>query len=643
MSDRMRLTGMYSGMDTETIVKELVKAKETKVTKLKNDQKKLEWKQTAWQDLNAKIYGLYSNTLSNLRLSGAYKKKKTTSSDTTKATVVSSENAMDGTQTLKVNQVAKAGYLTGAKISQSDGSKITKTDKLINIDGTLPGQTISVTVGQGADAKTTDIEITEDMTVNSLLGKFAEAGVNANFDEDNQRFFISAKGTGMSKEFSINCEGNALASLGIDDYDYSVGAKMNAKNASGDEILCNNKTKLADIQGIVAGSKLVFSDGDKSETFEVTADTTIEDLLKAAEKGGLKASFDQKTQQFSFKSSDITKEVSVSAAASDDPTDTKNADALAALGLNTFTNEKINECTRIKAQDSEIVLNGAKFTSDSNTYSVNGLTINATGVTEGDEEIQIVTTTDYDGIYSTIKDFLTEYNELMKEMDKLYNADSARKYDMLEEDQKESMTDDEVDQWEGKIKGALLRKDDTLGRVMNSMINYMMGGFQTASLTDEQKKTMSTKEIADWEKQHTKYLSDYGIETLSYFEAADNERHLYHIAGDKDDEATTDKDDKLKKAITEDPEGTAQFFANLCKGLYDQLYSQMNSTEYSSIYKVYNDKQMKKDYDDYTSKISKAEKELNAYEDRWYDKFTQMEKAMAKMQSAQSSVTGMLG
>ena len=50
MSDLLRMTGMYSGMDTESIVSQLVKTKSTKVTNLKNDQKKLEWKQTAWQD-----------------------------------------------------------------------------------------------------------------------------------------------------------------------------------------------------------------------------------------------------------------------------------------------------------------------------------------------------------------------------------------------------------------------------------------------------------------------------------------------------------------------------------------------------------------------------------------------------------------
>ena len=44
MSDLLRMTGMYSGMDTETIVTQLVSAKAQRVTTLKNEQKKLEWK-----------------------------------------------------------------------------------------------------------------------------------------------------------------------------------------------------------------------------------------------------------------------------------------------------------------------------------------------------------------------------------------------------------------------------------------------------------------------------------------------------------------------------------------------------------------------------------------------------------------------
>ena len=47
-----------------------------------------------------------------------------------------------------------------------------------------------------------------------------------------------------------------------------------------------------------------------------------------------------------------------------------------------------------------------------------------------------------------MKDFITEYNEIMNEMNKLYGADSARKYDMLSDEQKESMSEEEVEKWE---------------------------------------------------------------------------------------------------------------------------------------------------------------------------------------------------
>lgn len=548
MSDLMRMTGMYSGMDTESIVQQLVSVKQTKVTNLKNEQKKLEWKQTAWQDLNAKIYSLYTKTLSDLRLSGSYKKKKTTCSDTTKVSVTASGSAVNGTQTLKINKLAKSGYLTGAKlestkteelkdesgntVKDANGNVIMKpvgwktTDKLSEIDSDLVGKKISVTVGQGVEAKTKEIEITNDMTINEFVGELKGAGVNASFDEGNQRFFVSSTGTGSAKEFTLTDDSGALKSLGLE-----------------------------------AGA--------------------------------------------------------------------------------TYANG--STATRVVAQDAEIVLNDAVFTSDSNTFNINGLTLNITGETT--EAISIVTTTDYDGMYDTIKNFFSEYNELINEMDKLYNADSARKYQMLSEDEKEAMSDDEVEQWEDKIKGALLRKDSSLSTILNSMISTMAGGYlDTAELSDKEKEAMTASEYAAWEKKHTKYLSNYGINTLSYFLAKDNERHAFHINGDSDDENTAEEEDKLKAAILEDPDGTAEFFANLCKAMYTKLDKvMMERTDYSSVYKVYNDKKLKSEYDDYTKQISAAEKELSDYEDKWYAKFAAMESALAKLQSNASSVTSMLG
>ena len=173
MSDLMRMTGMYSGMDTEAVIQSLVSAKAKKVTDLKNDQKKLEWKQNIWQDLNSKIYNLYSKTLSNLRLTGGYAKKSTTVSDPTKATVVANGNAVDGTQTLKVNKLAVAKYITGGKVTSANGLKMKSEYAVGVIDPNLVGSKFNVEVGEG---KKTAIEITEDMTVAEFVDKLKEAG-----------------------------------------------------------------------------------------------------------------------------------------------------------------------------------------------------------------------------------------------------------------------------------------------------------------------------------------------------------------------------------------------------------------------------------------------------------------------------------
>ena len=123
----------------------------------------------------------------------------------------------------------------------------------------------------------------------------------------------------------------------------------------------------------------------------------------------------------------------------------------------------------VKASDSEILLNGAKMTSSSSTVSVNGLSIELTGLTKAGEPITFSVSSDTDAVYNTIKKFFTEYNSLMKEMNELYNADTAKGYEPLTSEQKKDMSDDDIKLWEDKIKDSLLRGDSSLGSVRSAM------------------------------------------------------------------------------------------------------------------------------------------------------------------------------
>ena len=278
--------------------------------------------------------------------------------------------------------------------------------------------------------------------------------------------------------------------------------------------------------------------------------------------------------------------------------------------------------TKMNGQDAVIVLDGVTYENATNGIEINGMTINALAATgDGDENaITITTATDTQGIYDKIKDFLTEYNNIINEMSKLYNAASSKGYDPLTDEEKDAMSDKEVEKWETKIKDSILRRDSTLGGIMNTMVNAMAKGF-----------SINGKNYS---------LSSFGIKTSGYLNAAKNENYAYHIDGDEDDANTSGNSDKLMAMINAEPETVMSFFEQLTTNLYEELGKKMRSTSLSSSYTIYNDKQMSKQYNDYTKLIKDWENRITEKEDYYNKKFTAMETALAKLNSTQSSLSG---
>ena len=522
----IRMTGINSGMDTESIISELVKAKSVKKEKLVKSQTKLQWKQDAWKELNSKIYGFYAKTLSNLRLESDYSKKTTKLSDDTVADIVTGGNAVDGIQDLEIKSLAKSGYLTGGKIEHADGKTVTNITTLKDL-GATGENTFTIKFGNG---ETKEIKLEETATISDVVTQLKEAGLNASFDEKNQRFFVSSKESGADANFELeDGTGDVLSRLGLD--------------------YTNDVSKYNDeITAIDQGSG------------------TVEE--KAKQKAAIR--------------------------------------------------EKIPY--KITGVDAEIILNHATFKSSTNTFEINGLTITANKVT--DAPVTITTTQDTDGIYDMIKNFLKEYNTIINELDSLYNAESSKGYEPLTDEEKEAMSEKEVEKWEEKIKKSILRKDETVDKVGNAMKSIMMQGVNIGGVQ--------------------MYLSDFGINTLGYFNAPKNEKNAYHIDGDSDDENTANNTDKLKAMIASDPDKVVDFFSNLSRNLYDKVGNLMKKTDYSSSFTIYDDVLMKKEYDDYKTQIANEEKRITAFEDRYYDKFSAMETALAKLQSKESAIAGLL-
>lgn len=207
----MRMSGLISGMDTESIIQQLVSARQTKVDNTKKAQTKLEWKQDTWKSLNTKLKNLQSKYVSNLRFSTSYMKKTTKVSNSSVVSVITGENAVNGVQQLAVKQLAKTAYLTGDKVEAgADGKSWNALSKISDVVGDdFAEGSISFTAG----GKTVDINITKDTTISDLLTQVKESGLNANFDAGQQRFFISAKQSGADNNFSMTANNEAGANI----------------------------------------------------------------------------------------------------------------------------------------------------------------------------------------------------------------------------------------------------------------------------------------------------------------------------------------------------------------------------------------------------------------------------------------------
>lgn len=674
----IRITGMNSGLDTESIITELVSAQSAKKNSLVKAQTKLSWKMDAWKTLNSKIYSFYTGTVSDLRLSSAYRKKKTTVSNPSVASVLTEVNASDGVQTLKVNKLAKSGYLTGAELKNASGKRASYTSatKLKDIEGMQLDADGKINLTLKTGGKSTDISLSGDSTIADLTNQLKNAGVNASFDATYQRMFISATTTGADADFSLTANNQngfgALSALGINVLDkatkneYTRIANMSdADKAAYIDVQVQAKTESANA-AITAAEKTI-TDNQKlfDEFFEKNTDPELvkDDLQTSeqiktykekltADRDGLKDAPEGETEEAKtereekLKAAEATLKsvdtlagyVSKIESAQQTKADnealvannsasireqvTKNLEERISMANSALTSSAYSgQATRIEGQDAEIELNNATFTSAANNFTINGMTI--TALTESSDTITLTTTNDYDGIYDTIKKFIKGYNELINEMDKLYNADSSKGYEPLTSDEKKEMSDSEIEDWEKKIKDSLLRRDSTLSDVSSAMEEVMGAGY-----------TIGGK---------TYYLSSFGINTLGYFTAADNEKHAYHIDGDKDDSSTSGNTDILKTMITNEPKTVIDFFQQLNNSLYTKLTEKMGANSMRSIYKAYNDKQMKQEYDDYTSDIAEQEEKLKALQDKWYEKFSAMETALAKLSSKTSAIAGLLG
>lgn len=699
----IRMTGLTSGLDTESIVNALMSAQRTKQTKVENKKQKLEWKQEIWKGLNTKIYGFYKDSLSKMKYSSNYATKKAAVSDSTKLTATAGTNAAAGSYKVEIKSIASAQYVTSAKLGTTKDGKTADTKTKLTDLGMASGTVLKLKVGNKSSA----LEIGDSTTIEDFTKFCSNAGLNATFDTKQQRFFISSKNSGSENSFELSAGkyttngqtaiNNLNDAVGISNltseqkstYDSIVYSDL----ASGSKISDDDKAKLktlavssADAEAKSKATELYRASLEKTYTFSQTDIDAIEekykDVTDADEKSkkieeakaekkksdieaqlatdDYKAKIAEKVtngikesdvtaagldaadvSKYEFESADERKNIAEGAVetavgnyntAIDKGVTNDNSSVLEKLGLEKFDGKTVfsektdsagNKSGMVltKAEDTEVVYNGATLKSANTSIDVAGVTLNLLGTTAAGETVNVTVSNDTSAVYDTIKEFITEYNSILKTMNTYYDAASASSYEVLTDDQKKAMSDDEVDKWNTKIKDSLLRRDSTLNSLISTLKTDMMG-----TVTASNGKTYS--------------LANLGITTSS---KNYNEGGLLHIKGDEDDDEFADSTNTLMQMLEEDPDTVKEVLSGLAKNLYDGLNKKMRTSTLSSALTFYNDKEMASQLSDYKKEISDWESKLSDMEERYYSQFSAMETALAKLQSQQNSLANYLG
>ncbi len=553
VSSNNGFSGMISGMDTDTLVEKLLSGTQSKIDKQKGLKTQTEWKIENYRDVITQINSFsskYFNTAygasakNNLSSSAFFNAmtSKVTGGNAVKI-ISSAAGASTEDMNIIVKQLASKAKLTssvnvsGESVLKGGKVDVEQIKSLIDTSGEF---TFTLSLDGAEKAITLK---TEDIT-----------DANGNITEDS---VISALETEVSQKFGgyvkvdvTEVDGAKNISLAVD-FNGEKGheLKVTGSNAGafglepGASTRISTSSKLSSL-GLTGDS---FSFEINGEKFSFTADNTVADVISAINKSdaGVKLSYSSISDSFSMEATESGAKYGISI------TETSGDFLSKIFGSDKFENGVLKSDAVVAGQDAVVSINGNEFSRTSNSFTVDGVTLQLTAVSAqkldasgnaiGYEETTVSTERDTEAIFNTIKSFVEDYNKMIEKLNGyVYEEPNYRKYAPLTDAQRDEMTESQIEKWEEKSKQGLLYGDSTI----RTFLQQMRSALYTKS---------TTSKVA---------LYDIGIETSS----------------NKDDRGKLVIDEEaLKKAIETNADEVEKLFVGT-NGLADKLTNIMDRT-----------------------------------------------------------------
>jgi Flagellar capping protein len=242
------------------------------------------------------------------------------------------------------------------------------------------------------------------------------------------------------------------------------------------------------------------------------------------------------------------------------------------------------------------------------------------------DKVSLTGQTDVTALKDKIVKFVDDYNKLLSSINtKLYET-RDKDYMPLTDEQKKSMSEDQITAWEKKAQTGLLRKDSDLERITREMKSAMSSVMSGTGLYLEKIGISPVKDYAD---KNGMLTVDEDKLTKALQENAGDVKDLFTRAASDTD--TTDKGGLLTqlKSVVYSEFKTSTSLLSKKAGLAGSA-TQLDNTITKNI--TTKKKLITKLNADYTSK-----------ENALYKKYSDLETAMQKLNSQQSSLASMLG
>ncbi|WP_240468761.1 flagellar filament capping protein FliD [Gracilibacillus sp. YIM 98692] len=684
----LRINGFASGMDIDSMVRDLMKAESMPLQKMEKEKQELQWKRDDYREMNTLLLDFRSQ-LTQMKLTTSYRSREVSSTDESKVTATASSAANETSFKIsEVKQLASSATLKNAGPITADGEEIDESKSLYPQFGKFDNQSTE-TWKQGAIDKQTItaesdgqvIELGEDVIDRAAMnvqvngqGYKVVTDETATLAED--EVYVSSAGEltfadgviqegsqvsveyvkdahSESKTLESDISGYQLAGgsivnnanfqLDIDGTTYSIGSatgeenEFNLEDADGGTIgtINTNTGRLTFDNELSEGTNLSVNyqqnyssfsvgahtdEGETHQNFLVTGDESLNQVVNKVNKAdiGVSMMYDSFTDRMTISRTE---------------TGNFNEAGNEIMRNGTFINNmlKFGSGTEEGGDNAVFSINGIQDTErHSNNFEIDGVTFNLKQTfTEAEGPVSINVSNDSGAVFENIKEFVENYNTLIDAVNGKVNEEYYRDYGPLTDDQRESLTETQQEDWEERAKSGLLRRDSILQSGLNSM------------RTDFYSPVNNEGTTSDYNQ-----LASIGITTTSnYMDGGKLEI----------DEA------KLKAAIEDDPSAVESLFRGSSdeygqQGVVHRLYDTVNGTMdriYDRAGRTTSTNQqftIGRNLNDVQEQIRSFQDRLTQIEDRYYSQFTRMEKAMqeanqqaAYMQQQFGGGMGMMG